>query len=113
MLQPILCSLSTDHVLRWWAGAYIIASMKPQQLATLLNVTPTTIRRWARDEYTEFLSPTAQGGERLHRSFDSQDARVLAWIAALRAQNKPPADILMTLRSAQADGWRTLPPLPG
>lgn len=48
-----------------------------------------------------------------HRSFNDQDARVIAWIALMRAQNMPPKDISATLHAAQAAGWRDLPSLPG
>lgn len=91
----------------------IIADMKPQELANLLKVDPATIRRWAREDFREFLSPNAQGGNSLHRSFDEHDVRVLAWVARLRSQNIPTANITDTLRSAQANHWRDLPPLPG
>jgi DNA-binding transcriptional MerR regulator len=90
----------------------IIERMKPQELANLLNVDPATIRRWAREDFREFLSPNAQGGNSLHRSFDEHDVRVLAWVAKMRTQNIPTANIIDTLRSAQAAKWRDLPPLP-
>src|SRR5579871_3890356 len=92
---------------------YIIAFMKPHQLAELLHITPATIRRWAREEYTEFLSPDAQGGSRLHRSFSDHDARIIAWIAQMRAQNMLPANITLALKRAEDSNWRDLPPLPG
>src|SRR5450432_596531 len=92
---------------------YIIAFMKPHQLAELLHITPATIRRWAREEYTEFLSPDAQGGNRLHRSFSDPDARVIAWIAQMRAQNMLPANITLALKRAEDGNWRDLPSLPG
>jgi DNA-binding transcriptional MerR regulator len=88
-------------------------SMKPQQLATLLNISPVTLRQWARESYSEFLSPSAQGANGAHRSFTEQDGRILAWVAMLKAQNTPTADIVATLRSSRADNWRNLPPLPG
>jgi DNA-binding transcriptional MerR regulator len=87
--------------------------MKPQQLASLLHISPVTLRQWARETYSEFLSPSAQGASGTHRAFSDHDARVIAWIALLRAQNTPTADIVATLRSAQANNWRNLPPLPG
>ncbi len=90
-----------------------MGSMKPQQLARLLNVAPNTVRQWAREDFSEFLTPTAQGGNGMHRSFGDRDARIIAWIALLKAQNMPLADIVATLRSAQAADWHNLPPLPG
>src|SRR5690349_19009996 len=87
--------------------------MKPYEIAKLLDVAPTTIRRWARDEYREFLSPMGQGINGGHRSFSDQDARIITWIAIMRGQNMPPAEITAILRSAQAENWRNLPELPG
>jgi DNA-binding transcriptional MerR regulator len=87
--------------------------MKPQQLASLLHIAPVTLRQWARETFREFLSPSAQGIHGAHRSFSEHDARILAWIALLKAQNTPTPDIIATLRSAQANNWRNLPPLPG
>ncbi len=87
--------------------------MKPQQLARLLNVSAVTLRRWAGKEFAEFLSPSAQGASGSKRSFSDTDARILAWVAMLKAQNTPNKDIVATLRSAQANNWHNLPPLPG
>jgi DNA-binding transcriptional MerR regulator len=87
--------------------------MKPNQLAKLLNVTDSTLRLWCAKEYGDFLSPNAQGQHGARRSFNNTDARILAWVALLRTQNVSKEDIRATLRSAQANNWRDLPPLPG
>jgi DNA-binding transcriptional MerR regulator len=87
--------------------------MKPQQLARLLNVADVTLRRWAGKEYAEFLSPSAQGNVGARRSFSDTDARILAWVTAMKAQNMSIQDITATLRAAKEDNWRKLPPLPG
>lgn len=87
--------------------------MKPQQLAAILNIASSTLRTWAGKEYAEFLSPNAAGINGAHRSYDDRDSRILAWVATMRATNMPLTDISATLRSAQADNWRNLPPMPG
>jgi DNA-binding transcriptional MerR regulator len=86
--------------------------MKPQQLAMLLNIAPNTLRRWAGKDYSEFLSPTAQGNGS-HRSFNQQDARIIAWVVLMKSQNTSAVDIRATLKSAQAENWGGLPELPG
>jgi DNA-binding transcriptional MerR regulator len=86
--------------------------MKPEQLAKRLNVTSATLRSWAAKDFTEFLSPSAQGQNGSRRSFDDQDARILGWVAQMREQNIPLADIVAALRSAHANDWRGLPELP-
>ncbi len=91
----------------------IMLGMKPQQLARLLDVDTSTIRRWAREDFRQFLSPLGQGMNGGHRSFSDQDARIIAWIALMRRQNMPPKDISATLHAAQLAGWRDLPSLPG
>jgi len=86
--------------------------MKPEQLAKRLNVTSATLRNWAAKDVTEFLSPLAQGQNGARRSFSDRDARILGWVAQMREQNIPLADIIDTLRSAQEENWRNLPELP-
>jgi DNA-binding transcriptional MerR regulator len=105
--------MSFDGLLQQLLGFQIMIAMKPQQLAKLLNVAPNTVRQWAREDFYEFLSPTAQGGQGAHRSFNDIDARILAWVALMKAQNLPVNEIRMTLKTAQSNGWRDLPPLPG
>jgi DNA-binding transcriptional MerR regulator len=87
--------------------------MKPQQLMKLLDIAPTTLRRWSGEEYGEFLSPNGRGVNGAHRAYTEQDARILSWVKVLRAENVPPDDIITTLRSSQASNWRNLPALPG
>lgn len=87
--------------------------MKPTQLATLLNISPATLRLWSSGDFGKFLSPSAQGANGARRSYSDSDARIVAWIADLKAQNMLTADILGILHKAQADDWRDLPPLRG
>jgi DNA-binding transcriptional MerR regulator len=87
--------------------------MKPQQLAALLNIAPSTLRQWAGKDYTAYLSPTGQGIKGARRSFNEMDARILAWIALMKAQNVAASDIHAALKGAKAEGWKNLPPLPG
>jgi len=100
-------------LLRDYLSALIISPMKPQQLAALLNIAPNTLRKWAGTDYATFLSPGAAGFNGASRTFSDQDARILGWVAELKAKNTPAAEILVMLREAQRDNWRTLPPLPG
>lgn len=86
--------------------------MKVSEIAKLLNIAPNTPRKWA-SEFSEFLSPTGAGGNGVHRSFSSEDARIIAWIALLKAKNTTPDEIRLILRSAQKANWRDLPELPG
>src|SRR5690349_9666884 len=89
-----------------------MASMKPTQLAKLLNIDPATLRVWAGREFNEYLSPSAAGINGARRTFSETDARIMAWVAILKAQNTAPNEIRLTLKQAQADNWRDLPPLP-
>jgi DNA-binding transcriptional MerR regulator len=88
-------------------------SMKPQELAKRLHIADVTLRRWAREEYADFLSPSARAATNsARRAFTDQDSRILAWVALLRDSNTPHAEIIATLRATQADNWRNLPPFP-
>jgi len=87
--------------------------MKPQQLATLLNIAPVTLRQWSRGTFKEFLSPNAQGENSAHRSYDDTDARILAWVTMLKAKNTPINEIVIILQDSRAKNWLGLPPLPG
>lgn len=87
--------------------------MKPEQLAKLLGVTSSAIRRWVgMEEYGKFLSPTGQGINGSRRIFNDQDARIIAWIAALKTQNMVRDEILEILSSAKNTNWKELPELP-
>jgi len=92
---------------------YNAGHMKPNQLCKLLNIAPTTLRRWSAVEYAEFLSPSGRGINGAHRAYDDRDARILAWVAVMRAQNLSPDEILTALRNEHGNNWRALPPLPG
>ena len=87
--------------------------MKPQQLATLLNIAPVTLRNWSRETFKDFLSPNAQGDNGAHRSYDDTDARILAWVAELKAKNTPIDQITTVLTASRLKNWVDLPPLPG
>jgi DNA-binding transcriptional MerR regulator len=87
--------------------------MKPRQLAALLGIAPATLRTWAGKNYRDFLSPKGQGANGAYRSFDEVDARILAWVALMKAQNTSADEIYLTLKTAKANNWRDLPPLPG
>jgi len=101
---------------RWFAKCFDAihnVGMKPQQLAALLNVAPVTLRIWSRETFKDFLSPSAQGDNGAHRSYDSTDARILAWVAELKAKNTPVDQITAMLTAARLKNWIDLPPLPG
>lgn len=85
---------------------------KPQELANLLNLSPATLRKWASEEYGEFLSASGQGGGGARRSFNEHDARIIAWIAAMKQENIPAKEILVSLSESQAQHWQSLPLMP-
>src|SRR5579871_3148684 len=87
--------------------------MKPEELAKRLNITSAAVRKWAGKDYVEFLSPAAQGLNGARRSFNDNDARIIAWIVQLKNENTPAADIRGILQHSQANNWLDLPELPG
>jgi DNA-binding transcriptional MerR regulator len=86
--------------------------MKTKELATWLGVVPATIRAWLKDEYGEFVSPNARGGDGRTRYFDELDARILAFVASLKNEGTPRAEILDFLSQLQKSNWDDLPPMP-
>lgn len=83
--------------------------MRTGELAAWIGYKESTVRAWT-VEFSEYLSPTAQEGQR--RRFSDHDQRVLAHVAALKADGVASEEIHAALKSLQADGWRNLPPMP-
>lgn len=84
--------------------------MKSGELAAWLGIAPVTVRLWTK-EYGQFLSPSAIGGGKT-RVFNEQDSRIMAYIAAMKAEGQGRENITATLSSLQADNWRNLPEMP-
>ena len=86
--------------------------MKPHELAIWLGVSTASIRAWTSDEYKQYFSPTAQGGDGRYRYFTDTDMRILAYIVARRKENAPREEIHMHLSEMQAADWNDLPLMP-
>lgn len=86
--------------------------MTPDELHKLLGVATSTIRAWTGEKHfgEYFAEGTRAKGSR--RYFDDQDARILALIVTLKAEQMSVDDIHATLKRYQADDWRGLPELP-
>lgn len=84
--------------------------MKPVDVAHLLNIGGSTVRAWS-DEFREYLSPTAVGGDGRRRDFTAQDVQVLGLVKELTDHNTPRHEINVELHRLQLDDWRQLPPL--
>jgi DNA-binding transcriptional MerR regulator len=87
--------------------------MKTKELADWLGVSPATIRLWATDgEYGRYLTPSGAGGDGRTRHFDDIDARVVAYVSALKARGRTRREIYGELEVLKADNWLALPPMP-
>lgn len=86
--------------------------MKPHELAKMLNIADVTLRKWTGKDFAPFLSPSATIANNARRSFDDQDVRILFWVSQMKDRNMPAGEITAVLRSAQANDWHDLPPLP-
>ena len=84
--------------------------MKPVNVAHLLNIGGSTVRAWS-DEFREYLSPTAVGGDGRRRDFTVQDVQILGLIKERTDHNTPRHEINAELHTLQAADWRQLPPL--
>lgn len=85
--------------------------MQPQELATLLDVSSNTIRRWCR-EFHGYLTPAAHPQKGKVRALAPHDVRVLRLVAQARAAGQPHETIRATLDTLRDDGWRELPEIP-
>jgi DNA-binding transcriptional MerR regulator len=85
--------------------------MKPSEVAAILQQAPTTIRTWSQ-EFKDYLSPTAAGGDGRHRDYDDNDIRVLTAIRELKRGGHSSEEIHATLAQMQRDDWRDLPEYP-
>ena len=59
---------------------------QPQEVASRLEVSPSTLRRWS-EEFSEFLSPEANSSEgRQHRRYSDGDLATLITVKGLMAE---------------------------
>jgi DNA-binding transcriptional MerR regulator len=86
--------------------------LKTKELAQWLRLSPATVRLWTTEGYGEFLSPVGQGGDGRTRSFNEQDARIIAFIHALKQEGQDRDEIMATLKQLESEHWRDLPPMP-
>jgi DNA-binding transcriptional MerR regulator len=82
--------------------------MKPHEVASQLNIGVSTVRAWS-NQFNDYLSPTAQGGDGRYRDFGEHDLRVLSFINGLKKRSTPVEQIYSQLRQLQADNWQDLP----
>jgi len=80
---------------------------QPQEVASRLEVSPSTLRRWS-DEFSEFLSSEASSGKgRQHRRYSDQDLATLITIKGLMAEGLTYEQVrerLGELRESKSDG---------
>lgn len=82
--------------------------MKPHEVASQLNIGVSTVRAWS-NQFNDYLSPTAQGGDGRYRDFGEHDLRILSFINGLKKRSTPVEQIYSQLRQLQADNWQDLP----
>lgn len=84
--------------------------MKPAEVAKLLNLHDSTLRRYSLD-YADYLSPSGAPGEGHHRDYTDRDVQVLSYILEMKTKRVSPENIAATLGSLKASNWARLPPL--
>jgi DNA-binding transcriptional MerR regulator len=82
--------------------------MKPHEVASQLNIGVSTVRAWS-NQFNDYLSPTAQGGDGRYRDFGEHDLRVISFISGLKKRSTPIEQIYSQLQQLQADNWQDLP----
>ncbi len=85
--------------------------MKPTEVARIVGVSVDTVKRWL-STYPEVFSPGAIPPSGRQRVLNEHDLRVLMMIVALRDAGQSGEEVATSLKVAQDDNWRDLPPLP-
>ena len=84
--------------------------MKPIEVARLLNLGDSTVRKWA-DEFKDFLSPTAVGGNGQWRDFSERDIRIMALLKQRTEHSVGRPKIIAELKQLRDNNWFELPNL--
>lgn len=84
--------------------------MKPNAVVAALRVPDSTIRKYA-NEYSSYLSPSADTRKGSHRDYTDHDVRVIKLIIDMKAARQSTDNIHVTLRSLEAGAWERLPAL--
>ena len=71
-----------------------------KHLALLFGVSLETVRNWC-DEFSDYLSATANPGKGRHRSFTEEDMGVMSLIAQFKRQGMMYEDIHVSLKSGE------------
>lgn len=66
----------------------------------LFEVSRETVRQWSA-EFADYLSPSANPGDRLPRQFTDDDMRVFSLVAKMKEEGKRYSDIHAALRNGQ------------
>lgn len=82
--------------------------MKPHEVARLVGIHTNSVRNWTND-FAEFFSPNAQGGDGHMRNLTEDDTRVIAFINQLKREGRGADEIFAALRAAERKGFDTLP----
>jgi DNA-binding transcriptional MerR regulator len=85
--------------------------MKPHEVASILEIGGSTVRAWS-NEFKQYLSPGAQGGDGRYRDFTDNDVRIISYINQMKKASTPLDEVHLILKKMQLDGWRDLPDLP-
>lgn len=84
--------------------------MKPHEVAARLRIGGSTVRAWS-NEFGQYLTPSAQGGNGRYRDFIDHDVQVLHYIKSLRNASVPVEEVHLRLQQMAANDWADLPPL--
>jgi DNA-binding transcriptional MerR regulator len=76
---------------------------QPQEVATRLGVSPSTLRRWS-EEFAEFLSPEANSAEgKQHRRYSDEDLATFITVKGLMAEGLTYDQVRQRLHELRAD----------
>lgn len=83
--------------------------MKPNDAALRIGIHVNTVRTWTMNEFKQFFSVHAQGGDGRTRDLSDDDVRVLAYINDLKRRGLGSQDVIASLIAAEKRGFHLLP----
>lgn len=86
--------------------------MTPDEAHKLTGVGRSTINIWTLEEFRDYFSPTAQGGNKRTRDLTEHDVRLLIFLREQTNARRPRPEIHAALQQMRRDDWRDLPDIP-
>lgn len=92
ILGRAVCCCSLQIGVQIATGYNNMTTLATKPAASKLQISPNTLRNWS-EQYSQFLSPSAQPGVQPERRFTEKDLTILTYIKQLRSEGLQVAEI--------------------